>query len=128
MKRTETLAEWSARTEANAALLEVRTHYVYRAFDDAGFLLYVGSTVNLASRMTAHRQSAAWYQFVADIGVETFHNRTSARASESEAILAEGAYFNRFPANQFTSDVTDAQELSTYLSARDAQLGLGTSA
>jgi predicted GIY-YIG superfamily endonuclease len=117
MKSDETVAEWAARMDANAARLEARTHYVYRAHDAAGRLLYIGCTVNLPGRMNQHRRAAEWWQFVTDLTVETFPCRTAARAAEEQAIATEGAYFNHFPGNQFTANTPPSVGAAAYRAA-----------
>lgn len=37
-----------------------RRHYVYRAFNAAGELLYVGRTIDPVERARAHRRSSPW--------------------------------------------------------------------
>ena len=118
MRPGETLAEWWDRTEAQAAALEVRTHYVYRAFDAVGHLLYIGCTVNPSGRMTQHRRSSEWWEFVSRLEVQTFSSRSEARAAEEQAINTEGAYFNRFPGNQFTATTPSTVGMAAYLQSR----------
>ena len=92
--RNETLAEWLHRIEEQYARLAVRPHYVYRAYDAAGRLLYVGCTVDVEKRLTAHRSTSQWADYMASHTVESFPDKETGRAAESAAIESEGAYFN----------------------------------
>lgn len=63
---------------------------VYRCFDAAGQLLYVGSTSRGAStRLQFHEKNAAWWPAVADVQLESFDRIEAARAAESRAIRTE---------------------------------------
>jgi predicted GIY-YIG superfamily endonuclease len=68
--------------------------YVYRAFDDAGRLLYVGCTVNMEGRLATHASSSPWYMFHARIEVETFPTRELAAEAEAVAIATEHPRWN----------------------------------
>ena len=71
---------------------------VYRFFDDRGWLLYVGCTTNLASRVATHsksRDSAEWWPLVASNSWVEYADLTTALAAEREAILTERPLFNR---------------------------------
>lgn len=93
MRRGETLADWLARTDQQAADLEVREHVVYRAFDSYGLLLYIGCTANLKSRLSAH-SGGPWHRYAETIATVAYPTRTEARAAETAAIESEAAYFN----------------------------------
>jgi predicted GIY-YIG superfamily endonuclease len=61
---------------------------VYRCYSPAGDLLYVGSTINLKTRMVAHRGHAAWY--ADDVRIETEAYATPEMAFVREqALIAE---------------------------------------
>lgn len=94
MKRTESLDQWSARLDARAERHETTPHYVYRAFDSVGILLYIGCTINVKSRMSSHRTNSAWVPYADTIGVTEYPSRSEARAAEALAIETEGAAFN----------------------------------
>ena len=93
-QRNESIAQWLGRCEARAARLDASPHVVYRAFDDAAILLYVGCTVNFDQRMRYHRGRAPWYQFVAAVTTTPYPDKAQARAAEKVAIDTEAAYFN----------------------------------
>lgn len=92
--RNETMAEWSDRLEARYARLETATHYVYRAYDEFDFLLYVGCTVNLQGRLSAHLSSSPWRPYMVRHEFETYAGLKAARAAELALINAEQTPFN----------------------------------
>lgn len=67
---------------------------VYRAYDDAGTLLYVGCAVNVEKRMAQHRRTAAWYADMARTETVEYPSRGLALAAEAEAIRAEHPAYN----------------------------------
>lgn len=66
---------------------------VYRMYDQAGRLLYIGSSANISSRLTDHADKR-WYPLVATIRLEWFPDRKSAAAAESAAIRRERPQIN----------------------------------
>lgn len=71
------------------------THFVYRAFDDADRLLYVGCTSNdVAVRMKAHASTSPWTVYMARYSVEQFDSREEAEAAETRAIAEEFPRWN----------------------------------
>lgn len=79
-----------------------RAHYVYRCFDDAGRLLYIGSALNVADRMHYHRILSSQsppsrflrHHMVSHTQVE-YPSLTAARAAEKTAIADEAPLLNR---------------------------------
>lgn len=75
-------------------------HYVYRCFDSAGRLLYIGCTSDVVGRMQTHR--ASWHvPASAKVNMHTvrhetveYPDRASARKAEREAIESEAPMFN----------------------------------
>lgn len=67
---------------------------VYRAYDAAGRLLYVGTTRNLGSRLQTHNTQSWWFGLVDRITTEVYGDTTSAKAAEASAIRAEGPVAN----------------------------------
>ena len=65
------------------------THYVYRLFDRAGRLLYIGATYSVPLRMENHRYSTPWFADVARVESESYPTRREAFAAEAAAIQAE---------------------------------------
>lgn len=65
------------------------TGYVYRCFNDAGDLLYVGFTINPARRMKQHKTGSVWFPIVAKTTIAEFPTRELALAEERRAIYSE---------------------------------------
>lgn len=119
MRAHETIAEWSARVAERNARTDAKPHFVYRAFDEYGLLLYVGCSVNVQHRMGGHRGQSEWWEFKHRIVVtEPYLNKDAGRAAETEAISTESPFFNRDTANQFTIELTREEQRSRYLAAR----------
>jgi hypothetical protein len=68
---------------------------IYRYFDEAGALLYVGISNNPEIRRRQHEESSGWYRFAAQWSVEWYEMRTDAARQELAAIEAERPMFNR---------------------------------
>lgn len=62
---------------------------VYRCFNAAGELLYIGSTGVFLSRLKQHASGTTWWDQVADVQDERFPTLPEARAAELAAISAE---------------------------------------
>lgn len=93
--RNETIADWRERVDARNEAILAAPHFVYRAFDSYGHLLYVGCTKDAKKRLATHRRGAPWFRFAETIGIAgPYDGRDAARAIESEAIDTEGPYFN----------------------------------
>lgn len=69
-------------------------HYVYRLWDDAGALLYVGISKTLVNRLTQHDESQPWADEVASVTAKRYASRDKARAAEIEAIQTEHPRYN----------------------------------
>ena len=70
------------------------THFLYRFFDDAESLLYVGITGSLEYRIGTHRSKKPWWDLVATLTVERFPSRREAEVAERIAIRDEAPVFN----------------------------------
>lgn len=68
---------------------------VYRFFDRAGHLLYVGSTINWPARRRAHQKKAPWWSEVAEEHAQRCADMVSACAAEALAIQTEHPRCNR---------------------------------
>lgn len=77
--------------------LLVVTHEVYRLYDGADRLLYVGYSGNLVERLRkhSHRNGQPWWPSVAYCTVERFPTQSDALAAEVEAIKAEAPAHNK---------------------------------
>lgn len=76
--------------------------YVYRIYDDAGALLYIGSTDNVVRRIDGHFKSqwscaenAALRERFASYDFEVFPTLAEARAAEKVAIHDEAPLLNK---------------------------------
>lgn len=67
---------------------------VYRLFDVAGTLLYIGSTGDFRSRLRAHARDKSWWPEVARTEQEAHPTIQDARLAEAEAIGAECPRYN----------------------------------
>lgn len=72
---------------------------LYRHYDAAGTLLYVGISHNALIRLTDHKLKASWFSQIRRIEIEHFPDRASAFAAEAAAIAAEKPKHNRSQAN-----------------------------
>lgn len=71
-----------------------RSHYLYRAFDRGGRLLYLGRTNNPRARMNQHRLGSAWWALMESVTVQLVEH-DEILGAERAAIRAEGPLFNR---------------------------------
>lgn len=67
---------------------------VYRFFDEAGALLYVGVSKSLPNRLMQHDRDKPWWRDVVRVEVEHFASRTEALEAEADAIMAEMPFWN----------------------------------
>ncbi|GAB3776624.1 putative GIY-YIG superfamily endonuclease [Nocardioides ginsengisegetis] len=120
----ETLGEWRARCDAMAERHEAAENYVYRAFDDAGRLLYIGCSLNVEQRLTVHRRESDWFRYCNTLRLAGPYRRSEAMRLERDAIESEGSYFNSPMSNMrlyqlgSPEHVTATQRLERYLAAR----------
>lgn len=80
-------------TEAKAELIDY-PHTLYRFYDAADQLLYIGITANTATRWTQHSWSKSWWPQVAKATVEHFDSREAIEEAEVAAIKAEKPLHN----------------------------------
>lgn len=73
---------------------ERREHFVYRAFDAAGDLLYVGCTMRPNLRAQEHRGQSKWFHLAASFKMSGPYNYETGRRIEREAIQTESPLFN----------------------------------
>ncbi len=76
--------------ETEAASQERQVMYaVYRHFDEADRLLYVGRSRNPIARMNGHRGHSEWFTKIAKMTIEKFDSLEAATQAEADAIKAE---------------------------------------
>jgi predicted GIY-YIG superfamily endonuclease len=68
---------------------------LYRCFDAAGALLYVGIADLWARRIGTHSTKTEWFDGVASVTVEHFDTRAQAMAAEAAAIRDESPAWNK---------------------------------
>ena len=70
------------------------TTALYRLYDRAGTLLYVGISNDVHGRIRTHRMEKAWGSLIADSRIEFYATRVSALDAEATAIRRERPRFN----------------------------------
>lgn len=70
------------------------TALVYRAYDVADALLYVGVTTDPDTRMRNHKARAPWWEEMTIVDFERFSTVTAAFDAESDAIVSESPLYN----------------------------------
>ena len=73
---------------------DVKTHTLYRFYDAAGRLLYVGITANPITRFKQHRREKPWWLDVAEIKMQQFASRPDLENAERQAIRDERPLWN----------------------------------
>jgi predicted GIY-YIG superfamily endonuclease len=68
---------------------------VYRAYDAAGALLYVGVSGRIRQRLYVHRHNSAWWAHAASVHLEWIQTRAEAEGIEAAVIREEQPPFNR---------------------------------
>lgn len=67
---------------------------LYRHFDAAGNLLYVGISFNALHRLSQHREHSSWFEKIARVDILQFETREAAAAAEKNAIQEENPVYN----------------------------------
>lgn len=75
--------------------IDMRPTTLYRAYDAAGHLLYIGIAVDWTHRWNKHRERSPWFGQVKSLSLETHPDRRSAQEAERAAIAAELPLYNR---------------------------------
>lgn len=99
---------------------------LYRHYDAAGRLLYVGISFSAITRTAQHAAYSPWWDDVARMDVERFSSRAEAEAAEIVAIREERPLFNKRHAWQDFPDV-GIEALDTPEAIRAARQSLGLS-
>lgn len=69
--------------------------FVYRCYDAAGRLLYIGSATSRVSRFQGHRKTSPWWPEVTDVKLTDQPDIETARQAEAAAIEAEAPIHNK---------------------------------
>ena len=72
----------------------VSTEYLYRHYNSAGALLYVGVSNDVDRRLVQHRRDSRWASDIDKVAVETFPTREDALTAERLAIETEKPLHN----------------------------------
>jgi hypothetical protein len=67
---------------------------LYRHYDDAGVLLYVGISLSTILRLSQHKTDSAWFGRISTIKIEHFATRRDAIAAEVRAVRDERPLHN----------------------------------
>jgi predicted transcriptional regulator len=67
---------------------------LYRHYDAAGNLLYVGISKSTLTRLGQHQSNAHWYNAIAKVEIEKFQSRQEALDAERSAIIRENPAHN----------------------------------
>lgn len=91
------VAEWALRpgVEQRPRPRREATCVLYRHFDEAGALLYVGISIRPAVRLYEHDRDSHWFHLVRRIELEHFQTIAEASAAERAAIQTEQPRFNK---------------------------------
>lgn len=68
--------------------------YLYRHYDKAGLLLYVGISLSAVKRLAQHRAASNWFPQIAKVTIEAFDTRADALVAERVAIDRECPVYN----------------------------------
>lgn len=86
--------ETASESQARASCVLAQTA-LYRHFDSAGKLLYVGIALSPTYRLRKHSRTACWFGQIAAITVQWFPSRGEALVAERDAIDSEWPLHNR---------------------------------
>lgn len=71
-------------------------HDVYRIFDEAGCLLYVGCSINAFARVPQHKhENQPWWGQARRVDIDRYPSKRIARGVEAAAIANEAPMYNR---------------------------------
>jgi len=68
----------------------------YKCYDKFGDLVYVGSTINIVSRLSSHKSASPWYSEVEKITLSHFKTKRLAYAEEIKSVVVENPKFNKY--------------------------------
>ena len=97
-------------------MTEAQPCALYRHFDSAGTLLYVGISRDPIKRWSQHTRQSLWVQsgFVARVETAWYRDEKTARMFETAAIADEGPIFNKLRRSKSESS---AHRRRTYMRA-----------
>lgn len=76
--------------------------FLYRHFDKANQLLYIGISLSAVQRLSQHRDASHWFKQIRSVTIESFPSREAALEAERECIFREKPIHNVVrPISQF---------------------------
>jgi predicted GIY-YIG superfamily endonuclease len=69
-------------------------YHLYRHYNSAGELLYVGISLSSLTRLARHKSRSGWFQEIACVDLEVFDTKEEALEAEKKAIRNERPKFN----------------------------------
>ena len=113
----------------HATVTDARTHYVYRLYDAADRLLYVGMTNDTGQRLRDHKRTKPWWGEVYRQEIQAASTRADAFFIEAAAILRERPAYNldipsldRYDVLKSRSTVADPMTTGDRIAALEHQL------
>lgn len=85
---------WYLNGQASTYAVAEPAFHLYRHFDGAGILLYVGISLSAINRLEAHRKTSPWFWNIARVEVQRFPTREQCEHAEKTAIDTERPLFN----------------------------------
>jgi predicted GIY-YIG superfamily endonuclease len=93
----------------------VKTHTLYRFFNAAGDLLYVGITNSPPRRFQQHKADKEWWSEVASITLAEYQSRAALMAAEREAVRNECPRYNKMLQSPATTNSDSRPEIDSVL-------------
>lgn len=90
-----TLAPPAPLTRALLVNLDDPPAWLYRLYDAAGALLYIGRTRNLLDRVEQHARQHPWGAEIVSVTAQLYTSETEVKRAEPAAIAAENPRHNR---------------------------------
>lgn len=98
--------------------MKAPSHLVYRCWDEADRLLYVGCTQYFERRMIEHERRSDWYRFVASVTTEGPFEYYEGFDREWEVLRSTPGYFNAIRSRPGVAYLTTEARMAEYLHAR----------
>ena len=103
----EVTSSWHTKTSGLGHPKQQSTetgHYLYRLYNKAGHLLYVGVTDNVFRRWKEHSRTKPWWSQVHKFTQDWYPNRASVEAAERRAIQTENPVYNVTHSKNFSGN------------------------
>ena len=86
--------EWNVKSKHPEIEYRPPGCQLYRHYDEAGTLLYVGISTSALGRLAGHKNAAHWFWRIVTVKIEHHPDRASAARAETIAIHDERPLFN----------------------------------